>query len=117
MPSAIGRRVYNRRAGFVAATLAFCGFIYLPQRWRPWIAPVLLVVPFVFRETGASLVVPMALMILGGRLRRNLARTIGFALLVLTILLNTYKSDLSAGRTNQGYANIFDGGGLDVRLL
>ena len=39
-------------------------FVYLPQR-RRWIAPpLLLIAPFLFRESGAFLILPLALMVL-----------------------------------------------------
>ena len=82
----IGRRLFDSAAGFVAAGLfmllpingafaftampqlpfiavgvsAFCAFCYLPERSRALWVPLLLVPPFLFRETGALLVIPMA---------------------------------------------------------
>ena len=50
---------------FVAAgVLAMTAFVHLPRRWLPLGPPLLLVLPFLFRETGAFLVLPMALCVL-----------------------------------------------------
>ncbi len=82
----LGERLYGRRAGLLAAALyafflgniayaftamaeltfaAACvlslvGWLALPPRWRPVGLPFLLVLPFLFRETGALLIFPMA---------------------------------------------------------
>jgi hypothetical protein len=86
----IGLRFYTRRTALLAAVFflvfpanlyfastamsemavvtstaaALCAFVYLPRRWMPWAGPVLLLVPFLFRETGAFLALPMAIIIL-----------------------------------------------------
>ncbi len=44
-----------------ATTLSATAFVWARARWRPWLGPLLLVLPFLFRETGALLVVPLAL--------------------------------------------------------
>ena len=93
----IGRRFYGRVEGVVAALLfilfppltafaftampqlpfiaagvtAFAVLALLPARARPWLVPALLVVPFLFRETGALLLIPMGLVVLGDRHRRR----------------------------------------------
>jgi hypothetical protein len=92
----IGLRTYGRREGLVAAGLfmlfppmaafaftampqlpfvavcavAFCAFVYLPARLQVYLVPALLVPPFLFRETGALLVIPMALVLAGRRGQR-----------------------------------------------
>jgi 4-amino-4-deoxy-L-arabinose transferase-like glycosyltransferase len=97
----IGRRFYGRVEGVVAAGLfmlfppmgafaftampqlpfiaagvsAFCIFAYLPARLRGFLVPVLLVGPFLFRETGALLIIPM-LLVLHGELRRRRGMTV-----------------------------------------
>jgi hypothetical protein len=56
---------------FVAAGVcALCLFAFAPPRLRPCAIPLLLVGPFLIRETGALLVVPMALVMVGDRRRR-----------------------------------------------
>lgn len=44
-----------------ACVLSFCVFLHLPSRNRYVLGPLLLALPFLFRETGALLLVPMAL--------------------------------------------------------
>jgi 4-amino-4-deoxy-L-arabinose transferase-like glycosyltransferase len=53
-----------------AGVLVFAVFAYLPARARPWLVPALLVIPFLLRETGALLLIPMALIVLGDHRRR-----------------------------------------------
>jgi Dolichyl-phosphate-mannose-protein mannosyltransferase len=48
----------------LACVVALAVFAYLPETKRPWAVPFLLVLPFLFRETGALLVIPMALCVL-----------------------------------------------------
>jgi 4-amino-4-deoxy-L-arabinose transferase-like glycosyltransferase len=88
----IGRRLYGRGAGFTAAALfmifppigyfafsaladltvtaavvaSFAIFVHLPERVRFWSVPLLLIPPFLFRETTALVVIPMSLMVLYG---------------------------------------------------
>lgn len=71
-----------------AVLLAFGALVHLPPRLGPFVAPLLLVVPFLIRETGALLAVPMAALQLcdrdtglGVRLRR------AATLLVLSVLV------------------------------
>jgi hypothetical protein len=129
----IGAKIYSRAVGFVSAilfilfpaniiyaytamsemtlvfasTLAFCIFVYLPERFKPYVSPLLLIIPFIFRETGALLLLPMALMILLNRPPRIRATAV-FLLASLAILILTFKSDISSGRPSLLYANMFD---------
>lgn len=48
------------------STGALCAFIYLPERARLALGPLLLALPFLVRDTGAFLVAPMALILLMG---------------------------------------------------
>lgn len=85
----IARRFYGRGTGWLAAALfagyppnlfyacnamsemsvtasavaAFCAFVYLPRRGRLFAGPALLVIPFLFRDTNAFLVAPMAVIL------------------------------------------------------
>jgi hypothetical protein len=86
----IGRKLYGRGAGFVAAALfmtfplmgffafsaladltvtaavvvSFAVFVYLPEQARFWAVPFLLILPFLFRETTALVVMPMSILAL-----------------------------------------------------
>jgi hypothetical protein len=117
----IGRRFYGRVEGAVAAGLlvlfppmaafaftalpqlpfiavsmsAFCVFTYVPDRLRPWLVPVLLVGPFLFRETGALLIIPMGLVVLGQRHRRRWVRLLAVvttSVLLLFVVLEWQKA-------------------------
>ena len=46
-----------------AGAVAIVGFLLAPQRLRPWLTPLLLALPFLFRETGALFVIPLGLVI------------------------------------------------------
>jgi len=50
-----------------ACMLSLCAFVYLPQRWRPTIGPLLLLLPILFKETGALLLLPMMSLMLHER--------------------------------------------------
>lgn len=130
----IGTKIYNRRVGFLSAlififfpanmiyactamsemtlifasTLAFCIFVYLPDRLKPFISPFLLILPFIFRETGALLSIPMALIILFSNKRQNIMAAIGFFLAALVLLSFIFESDISPGLLPMRKANIFD---------
>ena len=59
-----------------AALLAFCLFVHLPEGPRPFVAPLLCALPFLVRETGAFVLLPMLLVLLagkGGRWRAGVA--------------------------------------------
>jgi 4-amino-4-deoxy-L-arabinose transferase-like glycosyltransferase len=50
---------------FMATGLgALAAFVHLPRRLRPWLAPALLLPPFLFRETGALWIIPMVALLL-----------------------------------------------------
>ncbi|MFT5476696.1 MAG: hypothetical protein ACI8Y8_002036 [Planctomycetota bacterium] len=115
----IGRRLFDGMAGWVAAVLfmllpangafaftampqlpfialgvgSFCAFCYLPARRRALWVPLLLVPPFLIRETGALLVIPMAWLSMGqdgsGRVRRAgpaLFALVGSVMALATVL-------------------------------
>lgn len=136
----IGRRFYGRFPGAVAALLfmtfppnivfaftampqlpftaanvtAFCIFSYLPAPWRLLLVPILLTAPFLFRETGAFLVIPMALVLLDAGGRREwlklLAATICSVLLLYALLTwqtATGKGSLQMDGSQFNYANAF----------
>lgn len=127
------RRLYGRRAGLLAALLlmscpytllfsfsamaemtflaavaiAFCLFVHLPPATRVPAAPFLLVIPFLFRETGALLVIPMALLILAAPHPRRLLRA-GLAVLAsVVVLAGVLQSPLASGRPSLRLANTY----------
>jgi hypothetical protein len=65
-------------AGLVSLAI----FVHWPVRSRPWAAPLLLVVPFLFRETAAFWIVPMVVLLVteAGRARRERWARAGVAL-------------------------------------
>ena len=130
----IARRFYNRRVGLAAAglfmlfapnlvyafsamsemtrvaatVLALAVFVYLPLRWQFLAGPWLAAVPFLFRETGAFLLSPMALFLYDKLKRRRLWLTAGFVVYGMVVLSLIYFSSLSAGRPSLMAANVFD---------
>jgi hypothetical protein len=109
----IGRRFYGRAEGAAAAAMfalfppmgafaftampqlpfiaagmgAFCVFGHLPPRGRPLLTPLLLVPPFLFRETGVLLFIPMAFVMLGERRGRRRWLTVLAAGLASAVVL------------------------------
>jgi hypothetical protein len=109
---------------FIGASLlalaAFCG---LRPALRPWLGPLLLAVPFLFRETGALLVLPMMGLIAEPRPPESAAATdppsppspggarrwaqAGLCLLLaVAFLAAVYVSPLAAGRPSLLRANL-----------
>lgn len=141
-----GRKLYGSAAGFAAAAVfailpaclayaftamseltfiaaistAFCVFVHLPQVLRVWGGPVLLAVPFLFRETGSLLVIPMASMILGGfpliqRISRDRWRDAAvFCILSVALLAYLYESPLCGPRPSLMKMMLFDVPVLDI---
>jgi 4-amino-4-deoxy-L-arabinose transferase-like glycosyltransferase len=50
-----------------SGVLSFAAFVHLPSRWRHRVVPLLLVAPFLCRETGALWIVPMIVLTLWDR--------------------------------------------------
>jgi len=75
-----------------ACAVAFAAFLLVPARHRPWAGALCLALPFLFRETAALLVLPMAFVVAGDeslrseRLRR-VATLAGLSVLLLGGLL------------------------------
>lgn len=93
---------------FVAAfTAAVCACLYLPHRLRPWLGPLCLGVPFLFRETTAFVAVPLGLYFWLERRDKLAWRSVVFVALSVVLLTALYRSDLSAGRPSLVKANIF----------
>ena len=84
---------------FVAAgVLVFAVFLWVPPRLRFYVAPLLLGVPFLYRETGALLLLPMCTLALaeppGKRVRFALATLLGSVALLLVL----YQWQAASGR-------------------
>jgi 4-amino-4-deoxy-L-arabinose transferase-like glycosyltransferase len=131
----IGARRYGRASGFLAsawlmavpaqlyfaftamaestlvaaALLALAGFLALPPAWRPVAGPLLLALPFVCRETGALMVLPMigAVATTPGWDRRRRLAGAGLCLALAVAWLGAIAaSPLAAGRPSVLRANL-----------
>lgn len=89
-------------------TLALCVFVYLPTRRQPWLGPLLIVPAFLFRETGALLLLPMGLFILFATPRLNWRPAVLFAVLSVVLVGLTFISPLAAGRQSLVPSFVFD---------
>jgi 4-amino-4-deoxy-L-arabinose transferase-like glycosyltransferase len=92
-----------------AALLALAGFLALPPAWRPAAGPLLLALPFICRETGALLVLPMigAVATTPGWDRRRRLAAAGLCLAVAVAWLGAIAvSPLAAGRPSVFRANL-----------
>jgi len=115
----IGERLYGRRQGLLAAgltaffsplvTYAFtamaeltftaaamvvmAAFVHLPSRARPWAAAPLLALPFIFRETGALFLLPMAWLVVstGRGLEWRKVVAMGLASVALCVALQQWQ--------------------------
>lgn len=120
----IGRRFHGRSAGAAAALLfmafpptvafaftampqlpftaacvtAFCLFSYLPARWRAWSIPLLLTGPFLVRETGSFLVIPMAVVSLAAGGWREWRRVIAALACSVVLLYGLLAWQFSSGK-------------------
>jgi 4-amino-4-deoxy-L-arabinose transferase-like glycosyltransferase len=133
---ATGRRLDGSRAGWYAAVafaftpiflvyafsamaemttlatglLAFTIFVHLPRRARHWAVPVLLLGPFLFRETAAFWITPMIVLLLtdaeSTRVERWRAAVIALASSVLA-LGAVYRLDWIADRPSLFAQNLF----------
>lgn len=96
-----------------AAAIAFCGFVHLPRRWMPWIGPLFVLLPFLYRETGAFLVIPMAVVLLmspppaGRGYLHNFGNAALFLGLSIVLLGAVYASPVSKGRPSLITLDIF----------
>jgi len=128
-----GARLYGRPAGVLAATLvalfpaqiayaftamaeptfglaamaAISAFVFLPLRLRPWALPLLLAGPFLFRESGAFLALPLGILLLRshGVMRTSLSLAASVAVL---FLLNRWQ--IATGKVAASVAWISAGG-------
>ena len=96
-----------------AAAVAFCSFVYLPRQWRPWLGPFLVLLPFLYRETGAFLALPMAVVmfmsprVLGETYLRHLLPVALFLSLSVVLSAAVYASPISHGRPSLITLDIF----------
>jgi hypothetical protein len=84
-----------------ACLLSFCVFVHLPARSRPFVAPLLLLVAFLVRETGALLALPMVVFVLweeGTALRVRLTRAATLLALSIVLLAGVLRSPVASGR-------------------
>lgn len=81
-------------------------FLWTPRRLQLLVGPLLLVVPFLFRETAVFLLPLMLLVGLHGRRRRWLPG-VGACCLALALLGSVHALDFSAGRGSLLLANVF----------
>ena len=134
----IAARLYSGRAAAIACTLfaviplslvyAFTAMMEMPlvaaglgsfaiflrarQTARFWVAPLALLLPFVFRETGAILAVLMLAALAAGTEKRSRHGVI-CALLMLLIVAAALYSPLGAGRPSLWKANILVDGNYE----
>ena len=96
-----------------AAAVAFTIFVYLPRRWMAWVGPILVLIPFLYRETGAFLAVPMAVVLLlsptseGRGYLHHFGQALLFLTLSVVLLGAVYMSPISKGRPSLITLDIF----------
>jgi len=87
-------------------TVALAVCFYLPRRLQVWLSPLLLVAPFVFRETASFVAVPLGLYFWLDR-RAKLWQSLLFVVLSVILLTVIFQSNLSAGRPTLLKAQLF----------
>lgn len=98
----------------VAAGLAsFAIFLRARQSARLWVAPLSLLLPFVFREAGAIVGVVMLAFLVAGCKEKRFRHGLICALLILLILAAALYSPLGAGRPSLWKANILIAGNYE----
>jgi 4-amino-4-deoxy-L-arabinose transferase-like glycosyltransferase len=128
----IGNRLYGSRAGLLAATLfalfpaniaygftamaeltftcacilALVIFVHVGRRLLPFAPPILLALPFLFRETGAFLIIPMALCVLHVRGWRSAA---GASLGSVVTLWTLNRWQIASGKVAASLAWVTEG--------
>jgi hypothetical protein len=123
----IGFRLYDAAAGLFAAALyivapwhpvlawsamtemalgaaflaAMAIFLFLPERWRVLVGPILVVIPLLFRETGAIVAVPMCFLIVrppGSMGPLRWGRGLLFCALTMIVVVVVMTSPIASGR-------------------
>lgn len=92
-----------------AVAVALAVFVHLPVQKRFLVGPLLVVLPVVFRETGALVAFPLGALILFERGRVRAAKAVVFLLLSGLVTLGILRSDLSGGRPPALRLLVFDG--------
>lgn len=137
----IGARLHGRRAGLGAGLLvalfpphlafafsamaemtllaaalgAVAAFLHLPGRARPLCGALLIGVPFLFRETGALLALPLALVLLAegresGSTAHGLGRAAAFGLAAVAITWGLQRWQLASGKAAVPLSWVTSGG-------
>lgn len=92
---------------FIAVCLlTMCLFVFLRHYLRPWLGGILLLLPFLIRETGVVLVIPMALLVAAHapEWRERLGSLAIFVLATGLLLISVARSELLAGRPSMLFA-------------
>jgi hypothetical protein len=93
---------------FVAAFMTGVAiFLYLPERLRPWLGPLCMAVPFLFRETASLAVVPLGFYYWLETRKRPSWRPWIFVALSVLLLILIFRMDFSSGRPSLLSANVF----------
>ena len=135
----IAARLYSARAAVIACTLfavmplslvyaftammemplvaaglgSFAIFLRVRQSNRFWVAPLALLLPFLFRETGAILGVLM-LAVLVADAKANRFRYVGISALLMSVIISAALfSPIGSGRPSLWKANILIGGNYE----
>lgn len=101
----------------VASTVALWVFLAAPERWRLYVGPLMLLLPFLVRDTGSLLVAPMAAVVVYGERGERLApgarpailRGIGLLLGSVALCLALYQTPLCRPRVNTNPGFLLDG--------
>ncbi len=78
--------------------LVLAAFLALPEGWRPWSAPLLLGVAFLYRETGALLVFPVTVLLVGVPGPRGWLRPLVVATACVFFLYGLNRWQLASGK-------------------
>lgn len=89
-----------------AFTAGICVCLYLPPRLRPWLGPLCLAVPFLFRETASYAAIPLGLYFWTDKQDKRW-RAIVFVIITVVLLVALFRLDFSASRPFLMKANIF----------
>jgi hypothetical protein len=96
-----------------AALLAFLVFLSLPNRLRPWLGPLTLIIPVLFRETGITVAAVMLALVLC-RSRFEWKKAFVFCMFSAFILVLVMKSPLGSGRPSVWGASVLGRGSHEV---
>ncbi len=100
-------------AFLASGILAFCAYVHLPPRLRVPGGAALLLLPFLFRETGSLWVIPMAFLLLGAVPgaqpfeRRSAIRALMLCVASVVLTLGVYASKWIGGRPSLFKQTVF----------